>query len=162
MSSSVPEGAKIRSMRQFTPQAEMEMVSFLQPWFLQKKGGGPGTAIERDLLIIFDGIGAVIAVNAQGDVRLDMDFLILGWTLLADQTGSIDVDIWKAPYSSYPPNVGNTITASAPPTITSGVKNTSTALTGWDTVISAGDCLRFNIDSISAIERITLALHLQG
>ncbi len=80
--------------------------------------------------------------------------------MLADQSGSIVVDIWKDAYANYPPVVGDSITASAKPTITTAVKSQDSTLTGWTTSVSAGDTLRFNVDSITTCQRVTLSLRV--
>jgi len=79
-------------------------------------------------------------------------------TLLADQSGSIVIDIWKDTYTNFPPDNADSITASAPPTITTAVKSSDITLTDWTVVITAGDILAFNVDSITTIERVTVAL----
>lgn len=117
---------------------------------------------DHELLIVVDGLGQEITTGIHGDVRIDFDCEILSWTLLADQTGSIQVDIWKDVYANYPPTVADSITGAATPAISSGVKNTDSTLTGWTTAITAGDTLRFNVDSVSTITRVTLAMKLLG
>jgi hypothetical protein len=77
---------------------------------------------------------------------------------VADQSGSIVVDIWKDTYANFPPTVADSITGSADPTITTATKGQSSTLTGWTTTITAGDILRFNVDSVTTIQRVTLAL----
>jgi len=79
-------------------------------------------------------------------------------TLLADQSGSIVVNIWKQAYADYPPEVGQKITASAPPTLSGAVMSQDSTLTGWTTAIAAGDCLMFNVDSIATLTWVTLSL----
>jgi hypothetical protein len=78
--------------------------------------------------------------------------------MVADQSGSIVVDIWKDMYANYPPIDADSITASAPPTITAATKSQDSTLTGWTKAIAAGSILRFNVDSCATIERCTLAL----
>jgi hypothetical protein len=79
--------------------------------------------------------------------------------LLADQSGAIVVDIWNDTYANYPPTDADSITASAPPTISSsGVKSEDTTLTGWDPNIAAGDILGYNVDSVTSHQRVTVAL----
>ena len=78
--------------------------------------------------------------------------------MLADQTGSIVVDIWKDTYGNFPPTVADTITAAAKPTIAAGTKDTDTTLTGWTKAITAGDILRFNVDSAATVTKVTLSL----
>jgi hypothetical protein len=105
--------------------------------------------------------GNVIATGIMGDMPFDFACEITGVTMLADQTGSAVVDIWKAAYANYPPVVGNTIVAAAKPTISAAIKSQDVTLTGWTKTISAGDILRFNLDSISSITRLQIALKVK-
>jgi hypothetical protein len=103
-----------------------------------------------------DGGGAVISTGIVADVIIPYDMVITSWTIIADQVGSIVIDIWKDTYANYPGVVGDSITGSAKPTITAAIKNQSSTLTGWTTTVSAGDIARFNVDSVSIITRINL------
>lgn len=118
------------------------------------------TAAQRTRAIefIIDGGGATITTGIKGDFLVPVGCTITEVTLLADQSGSIVVDIWKDTYANYPPVVGDSITASAKPTISSAVKSQDSTLTGWTTSISAGDTLRFNVDSATTIQRVTVIL----
>jgi hypothetical protein len=78
--------------------------------------------------------------------------------MLADQSGSAVVNVWKDTYANYPPTVADKITSSAPPTLSSATTSDDTTLTGWTTSITAGDTLRFNLDSITTITRVVLIL----
>lgn len=78
-------------------------------------------------------------------------------TVTLDQTGSIVLDIWKDTYANYPPTIADTITASAKPTISAGVKYTDSTLTGWTKTLAAGDWLLFNVDSVSDATGFTCA-----
>jgi len=107
----------------------------------------------------FNGNGAALTTGLIGvGLRVPFDCTINSATLLADQTGSIVVDIWKDSYANYPPTVADSICASAKPTISSGVKSENTTLTGWTTSVTAGDVLYFNIDSCSTITSCVLIL----
>ncbi len=108
--------------------------------------------------VIIDGAGSAITTGIKGDMVVDFACTIKSVTLLADQTGSVVVNIWKQAYGSYPPTVTQKITASAPPTITTALKSQDSTLTGWTTSISAGDVLRFNVDSCTTITRVLVAL----
>ena len=81
--------------------------------------------------------------------------------MLADQSGSAVVDIWKDSYANYPPTDADTITAAAVPTISAATKSQDSTLTGWTTSITAGDILGFNVDSAATIERLTLILKVK-
>jgi hypothetical protein len=83
---------------------------------------------------------------------------ITGWELVADATGSVVIDIWSDSFANYPPAVGDTITGSAKPTISSSNKASSTTLTGWTTALPAGHYLEVNVDSVTTITNVTLTL----
>lgn len=56
--------------------------------------------------------------------------------------GSLIVDIWKCDYATYAasrPDITDTITAAATPSISGGFKTQDAALTGWTTSFAAGD-----------------------
>lgn len=110
------------------------------------------------LTFVLDGGGAPISTGVKGDLPVPFDFTLEEVTLLADQTGSIVIDIWKDTYANFPPTVADTIVAAAKPTITTNVKSQDTVLQGWDVQIEADSILRFNVDSISTITRCTISL----
>lgn len=110
------------------------------------------------ITFIIDGGGSAITTGVKGDLEIPFDCTITAATLLADQSGSIVVDIWKDTYANYPPTVADTITASAKPTISTATKSQDTTLTGWTTSVTAGNTLRFNVDSITTCTRVTLSL----
>lgn len=112
--------------------------------------------------IVIDGGGAVIATGVKGDLGpFPFACEIQEVTALADQSGSIQVDVWKNSYANYPPADANSITASAPVVISSATKSQDAALTGWTKAIAIGDSLRFNVDSCSGIQRATLTFKLK-
>ena len=108
--------------------------------------------------ITIDGAGSAITTGIKGDVYVPFDCTIQSAVLLADQTGSAVIDVWADSYANFPPTDADSITASAPPTLSSAAKSEDTTLTGWTTSISAGTTLRFNVDSASTITRVTLML----
>jgi len=123
--------------------------------------GGAGVRVGT-ITMITDGGGVVITTGLKGYLEIPFACTITGWTLLADVSGSIVVDLWKDTYANYPPVVGDVITASAKPTITTAIKNQSTTLTGWTTSIAAGDILAFNVNSVTTITKITLSVKVQA
>lgn len=108
--------------------------------------------------ITIDGGGSTITTGIKGDIFVPYGCTINSVTMLADQSGSIVVDIWKDTYANYPPTIADTITASALPTITSATKSQDTTLTGWTTSVTAGDTIRFNVNSATTITRLNLTL----
>lgn len=119
---------------------------------------GSGLNSTGTITFIIDGGGAVLTTGIKGDLYIPFACTITSVTMLADQSGSVVVDIWKDTYANYPPTDADSITASAVPTITTDTDSQDTTLTGWSTSISAGDILRFNVDSVTSIKRVTLSL----
>jgi hypothetical protein len=118
----------------------------------------PTATTVRSFGIVIDGGGAPITTGIAGDVVIPFAMTITSWTLIADQVGSIVIDLWKDTYANYPPTVADTITGSEKPTLSSVVKNQDTNLTTWTTAVAAGDIIRFNVDSASTATRITLSI----
>lgn len=125
--------------------------------------GNPTLSLDADVVtatitFIIDGGGSTITTGVKGDLEVPFACTITQSTLLGDQSGSIVIDIWKDTYGNFPPTVADTITASAKPTLSSATKAQDATLTGWTTSVAAGDTLRFNVDSVSSIQRATLSL----
>lgn len=112
---------------------------------------------------VIDGGGSTITTGMKGYLEVPYACTINRATLLADQSGSIVVDVFKCTYAQFDagsthPVSGDKITASAPPTISSATKAQDSTLTGWTTSISAGDILAFNVNSVTTLTRVTLSL----
>lgn len=119
----------------------------------------PGTVNDTGVITaVIDGGGSAITTGIKLDLSVDFDCTLTSVTALADQSGSIQVDIWKDTYANYPPVNGDSITASTPVTISAASKSRDTTLTGWTTAIASGDTLRFNVDSATSIQRVTIVL----
>jgi hypothetical protein len=82
----------------------------------------PATPDIATLTFVIDGGGSAIAAGIKGDLQIPFACAIEQVTLLADQSGSIVIDIWKDTYANAPPTVADSITASAKPTISSAAK----------------------------------------
>ena len=114
--------------------------------------------LDAAIVFIIDGGGSTITTGQKGHIRVSFACTINRVTMLADQSGSIVVDIWKDTYANFPPADADSITASAPPTISGAQKSEDSTLSGWTTSIAADDILAFNVDSVSTIERVALNL----
>jgi len=120
--------------------------------------GGASTTTQA-ITCVFNGGGSVIGTGIHADLYIPFAATITAAHLLADNSGSMVVDIWKDTYANYPPTASpDSITASAKPTLSGAIKSEDTTLTGWTTSISAGDTLRFNVDSCTVITRAVLVL----
>ncbi len=118
-------------------------------------------AATADIVFIIDGGGSAITTGQKGHLEIPFACTILQATLLADQSGSIVVDIWKDTYANFPPTDADSITASAPPTLSSAQNSQDSTLTGWTKTIAAGDILAFNVDSATTVTRVTLSLKVK-
>jgi hypothetical protein len=110
------------------------------------------------IAFIIDGGGSAITTGEKGHLRVPFACTINRATALADQSGSVTVDVWKDTYANFSPTDADSITASAPVTITSAQKSEDSTLTGWTTSVAADDILAYNVDSATTITRVTVSL----
>jgi biotin carboxyl carrier protein len=125
-------------------------------WELLAQAASPDASIQ----FVIDGGGSEIVTGVKGYMEVPFACTIQEVRLLADQSGSIVIDIWKDTYANYPPTNADSITASAVPTITSSTKSEDATLTGWTTSLAKGDVLGFNVDSVTTITRVTVVLEV--
>lgn len=132
---------------------------------LKTLGAGANPAWADDIATIasaqWDGGGsALVAASAAiRYYRVKGDWTITGATILADQSGSAVVDVWKDTYANYPPTVADTITAAAKPTLAAAIKNEDNTLTGWTVTVSDGDILGFKVDSCATVTWLLVQIH---
>jgi len=115
---------------------------------------------KTTLGLTVDGGGIELTTGYKGFIRVPYACTITKVTLLADQSGSIVIDVWKDTYANYPPTDADSITSTTPPTITTATKSEDSTLTDWTTSVTAGDIIAFNIDSITDITKVTLILEV--
>jgi hypothetical protein len=115
-------------------------------------------ALIEDIRVTIHGNAAPVGTGVQADIQVNYDCIIQEVTVLADQSTTTVLDLWKDTYANFPPLVADTITASAKPTMTAAEKATDATLTGWTKQITAGDIIRVNVDSNDNAERIELIL----
>ena len=123
-------------------------------------GNGQGlTGINKNFGITIDGGGSAITTGIKGDVTLPFSGTIIGWYITADQAGSIVIDIWKDIFANFPPTAADSIAGTEKPTLSGTAANSDTNLTTWSSVtISSGDVIRFNVDSVATVTRVTLVI----
>lgn len=124
---------------------------------------GPPAVESVDVNYPDSGIAVVFQEPAAADyidVVVPFDCAITGVRMLADAAGDAVVDIWKDVLANFPPTDADSITAAAPPTLSSADDSEDTTLTGWTTSLSQGDILRFNVDSAATLTQLTVALQL--
>lgn len=118
----------------------------------------PAAALETGLQFVIDGGGSAITTGLKGFLEVPTGMTITEVTALADQTGSIVVDLWKDTYANFPPTDADTITAGAEVTISAATKAQDSTLTGWTKTLAKGDVIGFNVDSVSTITRLVISI----
>jgi hypothetical protein len=108
--------------------------------------------------IIIDGGGVAITTGVKLDIQVPFNCVVSTWTIGADQSGSIVLDLWLDTYANYPPTVADTMTGSAKPTLSAAAKATSSTLTGWTTSLTKGSWIRVNVDSVATVTRVNCSL----
>lgn len=89
-------------------------------------------------------------------VRVPYGGTIVEWTLVANASCTVTIDVWK--HTALPTN-SNSITASAKPALSAATVGGSSTLTGWTTAVTAGDVFGFELESISgSATQVTLTL----
>jgi len=114
----------------------------------------------QDIAIVYivDGGGSTITTGEKGHLDIPFDCTITGWILLADQSGSIVIDVWKDTYANFPPTVADSIAGSEEPALSAAQKNEDLALGTWTTSVTADDILAFNVESCTNVTRVTLTM----
>jgi len=129
--------------------------------------------VTSGLNFIIDGGGSAITTGIKGDIVMPFGGDIIAAFLLADQSGSIKVDIWRRNYWSelfvtadFPPTDADSITGGDEPEIASATSWSSSLTTekhlqDWTRGIVERDVLRINVDSVTTITRCTLSFTFQ-
>lgn len=110
------------------------------------------------LNFIVDGGGAVMATGIKGDVRVPFAASLMSAAVMGDQEGSVEIDIWKDTIANFPPTNADSITATRQLSISNATYSTDASLSGWTKAVAVDDVLRFNVDSVGTLERLTVEL----
>ena len=94
----------------------------------------------------------------KGSLTLDVTGTIEHVQIMSDQVGSVQVEIKKSNYTSFP--TSNTITNSQYISISNGQIVRDDTLNNWDNIIRSGDILQFEVISVSNIRRFLISLKL--
>lgn len=117
--------------------------------------GSSGNAFVSTVNFMIDGGGAPLTTGLKGLIITDFAFDIQQVTLLGDVSGTATVDVRRTTYAAYNgtthPGAGDSIVASAVPTLTTAIKYQDGALAGWSKSIAVGDVLAFNLSSVDGV-----------
>lgn len=134
---------------------------------LQALNGGVGGFVvdpftqainTAELPFIIAGGGTAITTGVKGYMPVPFGATITGWSVIADQSGSISIDIFRA--NNAVPTV-SIISTGNKPTLTSQQFVGNTAPSGWaSTVLVAQDYLGYNVVSAATVTQVTVNLFL--
>jgi hypothetical protein len=115
------------------------------------------------LEFVIDSGNSVISTGMKTYYEVPFNMQLTAVTLLADETGSIVLDIFKCTFAQFDagtthPVATDRVTASDQPTISGGVSSQDVTLTGWVTLWNKGDIIGVNVNSCSLIKRVTMSL----
>lgn len=122
-------------------------------------GGGGVAGTNWTHGIVIDGGGAAITPGAKGYFRVPYACTVMGWTVLADQSGSVVVDVKKGTYGAFPTNAS--IAGTEKPTLSAAQKNQDLSLSTWSPALAVDDVLEYVVDSAVTVQRVTVLLHVQ-
>jgi len=114
--------------------------------------------IETITFTIGEGTAITTGGKTRTRVMSPVTGTITGWKLIADQSCTATLDIWK---DTVIPDNADSITASAKPSTTAVEFNSSTTLTGWTTSVTAGDILMMEVESNNNALHLSLQLTIQ-
>lgn len=168
----VNEGATNGQTRWFVTSANPIIIDSSTITWVQEIGAG-GDDEDPPAIggidYVFDGGGSAITVSKFGDLIIPFGFEITGASIVLDAdsaAGSFIVDVRACSYAlfetSVHPVIGDSITAAAPLTVTTGTDKATSVLTGWTTTFDADTVLRFIVTTAnSAVTQATVCLEVE-
>lgn len=117
--------------------------SVTHTWELKESGG------NKYFGAVFDGGGSAIAADKKAYLRIPVTGTIVAAYIMADTTGTINVEVWKDTFAHFPPTIADKISASAPIALDSAQSAENTTLTGWTTSVTAGEVICFNVSALA-------------
>lgn len=126
----------------------------------------PTNAIISVVGITIDGGATVPTTGVKGLIQVPWSATIIGWFAIADQAGSISVDVDKHSSLVPPaaPAIPNTttdkISASAPVVLSSAqsAAGDAAAVSTWTVAVAQWDSIQFNVTSVATLKRVTIGI----
>lgn len=127
---------------------------------LYRSNGTTWDSYSRDKEVLVVQL-ANIAVGMEVDLYCPFAFTITAWTLGADASGDLVIDIWNDTHANFPPTNDDSITNGNEPELNGAAVAQDTDLGDWSNVtIAAGSWLRFHVDTVATISRAVLVLEI--
>jgi hypothetical protein len=101
--------------------------------------------------------GSALSAGSTGYFVVPRACTIDAWNIATD-SGTATFDIWVAAPGTAIPTVANSITASAPPAISTGTVIHSTVLTGWTSTIATNSVIGINLKAVATAKFASLVV----
>ncbi|MCI0556943.1 MAG: hypothetical protein MN733_00485, partial [Nitrososphaera sp.] len=108
--------------------------------------------------ISFDGAGSALTAGGTTFVSVPYSATITGWTLLADTTGSMVLDVKRC--TGFNCNPTTSIAGTEKPTLSSVWANQDNSLSSWTTAVAADSKFAFVLDSASTVTKANLVIRM--
>ncbi len=101
----------------------------------------------------------VVTGGSKGYLPIPFDGTITGWVIVANQVGSIVVDVRRTTYGDFPTTVS--MAGTEKPTLVAAQKARDDDLTTWTIAVLAGDVLEFVVESAAVVKQVTVMLEME-
>lgn len=114
--------------------------------------------------VSLDGGGVALTTGQKGYLTIPYACTITGWSLQADQPGTLQIEIDKKA-GALPSSGADKITAVAPPSLTSTQLRIASCAggdcTGWTTAVATNDVVGYSVTAANTVTRATLVVGCQ-
>ena len=116
--------------------------------------------LTRTINYVVDNGSRPMTTGNKGYLTIDVTGIIESWILVADNDGTLEVDLRKCTFADYP-NVTSICGGNTPKIINTN-KNTDITLSGWNTTLNAGDIIQFEvINTTVSLSNFAIALKVK-
>ena len=112
--------------------------------------------------VVFDGQGGVISNGRTAYVQVPYNGTLTSWTLVAAQSGSCTITVFKDTYANYPPVTPADNIYSVQPALASAIRNQNLTPTyvGSQATVTSGDWIGFTISGVTTVTWVNLTLSI--
>tara|TARA_Y100000361_G_scaffold90837_1_gene80866 strand:- start:2178 stop:2882 length:705 start_codon:yes stop_codon:yes gene_type:complete len=113
--------------------------------------------LTRTINYVVDNGSRPMTIGNKGYLTIDVTGNIQSFILLADNLGTLELDIRKCNFDDFP--AGTSICGNSRPELNNEVKKSDITLTGWTKQLNAGDILQYEVINVStSLKKFAIAL----
>jgi hypothetical protein len=120
---------------------------------------GPAGPVEDTLSIYIEATPDIISLGKKGSRYIPYNCEVLSWHIIAGAAGTIQFDIKKSTFSSYPSTSSIVGTTTDYPELNNELQN-SANVSDWDT-LNENDVIDFHINSNTDVQSVGLFLKIR-